>query len=209
MSIYLIEVSIPVSLHSHASSVPILNGTNFLYWYEQVQFHLGVLDLDLALRTEKSPAITKESSAEEKTLSHSWERSNRLSIMFMRMSIENNIKSTLLECDTTKEFFKTVEESFRSADKSLAGTLMAKLITMKFDGTCRMHEHILEMSNLAAKLKPLGMNVDESFLVQFILNSLPLQYGPFQINYNTIKDKWNVNELASMLVQEDTRLKQQ
>ena len=125
----------------------------------------------------------------------------------MRMSIANNIKSTLPECDTAKEFSKTVDERFRSADKSLVGTLMAELI--KFDGTCRMHEHILEMSNLAAKLKALEMNVDESFLVQFILNSLPLHYGPFQIHYNTIKDKWNVNELASMLVQEETRLKQQ
>ena len=86
---------------------------------------------------------------------------------------------------------------------------MAKLTTMKFDGTRGMHEHILEMSNLAAKLKALGMNVDESFLIQFILNSFPLQYGPFQIHYNTIKDKWNVNELASMPVQEETRLKQQ
>ena len=48
------------------------------------------------------------------------------------------------------------------------------------------------------------------FLVQFILNSLPSeQYGPFQMNYNTIKDKWSVNELASMLVQEETRLKNQ
>jgi hypothetical protein len=209
VSIYLIAVSIPVSLHSHASSVPILNGTNFSDWSEQVQFHLGVLDLDLALRTEKPPTITEESSAEEKTLSHSWERSNRLSIMFMRMSIANNIKSTLTECDTAKEFFKAVEKRFHSADKSLAGTLMAELTTMKFDGTCGMYEHILEMSNLAAKLKALGMNVDESFLVQFILNSLPLQYGSFQIHYNTIKDKWNVNELASMLVQEETRLKQQ
>jgi hypothetical protein len=53
------------------------------------------------------------------------------------------------------------------------------------------------------------MNVDEFFLVQFILNSLPSQYGPFQIHYNTIKDKWNVNELANMLVQEEARLKQQ
>ena len=78
MSIYLIAVSIPVSLHSHASYVSILNGANFSYWSEQVQFHLGVLDLDLALQTEKPPTITKESSAEEKTLSHSWERSNRL-----------------------------------------------------------------------------------------------------------------------------------
>ena len=95
-----------------------------------------------------------------------------------------------------------MEECFHSADKSLARTLMAELTTMKFDGTRGMHEHILEMSNLAVKLKALGMNVDESFLVQFILNFLPLQYGLFQIHYNTIKDKWNVNELASMLVQE-------
>jgi hypothetical protein len=77
---------------------------------------------------------------------------------------------------------------------------MAKLTTMKFDGTCGMHEPILKMKNISSKLKALGMNVDEFFLVQFILNSLPRQYGPFQIHYNTIKDKWNVNELASMLV---------
>ncbi|XP_024163957.2 uncharacterized protein LOC112170921 [Rosa chinensis] len=72
-----------------------------------------------------------------------------------------------------------------------------------------MHEHVLEMTNLAAKLKALGMNVDEFFLVQFILNSLHPQYEAFQINYNTIKDKWNVNELSCMLVQEEGRLKQQ
>ena len=31
---------------------------------------------------------------------------------------------------------------------------------------------------------------------------------PFQIHYNTIKDKWNVNELAGMFNQEEARLKQ-
>ena len=67
MSIYLIAVSVPISFHSHASSAPILNGTNFSDWSEQVQFHLGVLDLYLALRTKKLPAITEESSAKEKT----------------------------------------------------------------------------------------------------------------------------------------------
>ncbi|CAD5168108.1 unnamed protein product [Musa acuminata subsp. malaccensis] len=42
------------------------------------------------------------------------------------------------------------------------------------------------------------MNVDESFLMQFILNSLPSQFGPFKIHYNTNKDKWDLNELTSM-----------
>ncbi|CAD5164122.1 unnamed protein product [Musa acuminata subsp. malaccensis] len=54
------------------------------------------------------------------------------------------------------------------------------------------------MADKAAKLKTLGMNVDESFLVQFILNSLSSQFGPFKIHYNTNKDKWDLNELTSM-----------
>ena len=80
---------------------------------------------------------------------------------------------------------------------------MAKLTTMKFDGMRGIQEHVLEMTNLTAQLKTLGMNVDEFFLVQFILNSLPPQ-----INYNTMKDKWNLKQLTNMLNQEKARLKQ-
>ena len=53
------------------------------------------------------------------------------------------------------------------------------------------------------------MNVDDSLLVQFIMNSLPSEYGPFHINYNTLKDKWNIDELSSKLIQEEARLKKQ
>jgi len=48
--------------------------------------------------------------------------------------------------------------------------------------------------------------VNENFLVQFILNSLPFEYGLFQMSYNTMKDKWNMHELHNML---KTRLKNQ
>jgi tryptophan 2,3-dioxygenase len=37
---------------------------------------------------------------------------------------------------------------------------------------------------------------------------VPLAFS-FQIHYNTIKDYWNINELASKLVQKEARLKQQ
>ena len=124
------------------------------------------------------------------------------------MTIAKNIKTTLSKTNNAKEFLANVAERFKTADKSLAGTLMAKLTTMKFDNMRGIQEHVLEMTNLAAQLKTLGMNVDEFFLVQFILNSLPSQYGPFQINYNTMKDKWNLNQLANMLNQEEARLKQ-
>ena len=125
----------------------------------------------------------------------------------MRMIVENNIKSTIPKTKSAKEHMKFVEERSQSdfVDKSSIGTLT----TMKFDDSCTMHEHVTEMINIVAKLKSMGMEVNENFLVQFIINSLPSQYAPFQMGYNTIKDKWNVHELHNMLIQEEASLKKQ
>ena len=59
-----------------------------------------------------------------------------------------------------------VEERSQTADKSFAGTLMSTLTTMKFNGSRTMHEHVIEMKNITAKLKTLGMAVNENFHVQ-------------------------------------------
>ncbi|GAV82104.1 UBN2 domain-containing protein, partial [Cephalotus follicularis] len=187
------------------------NGLNFSEWSEQVQFHLGVLDLDLALSTDNPAALTDTSSTGQRSFHKAWERSNRLSLMFMRMTVANNVKSTIPVIDNAKEFVQSMENlsQSESVDKSRAGTLMGTLTTIKYDGSRTMHEHVTEIVNIAARLRSMGMKVDESFLVQFIINSLPSEYGPFQINYNTIKDKWNVAELQSMLIQEEARLKKQ
>jgi len=80
---------------------------------------------------------------------------------------------------------------------------------MKFDSSRTIHEYVIEMTNIAARLKPLGMAVDDNFLMQFILNSLLFEYDHFQMNYNTMKDKWNVHKLHNILVQEETILKNQ
>ncbi|KAA0035714.1 Retrovirus-related Pol polyprotein from transposon TNT 1-94 [Cucumis melo var. makuwa] len=206
---FVIATSAPISLYSHATSIIKFNGLNFFDWCEQIRFHLGVLDLDLALLSEKPAAITPASSDEDKSFYKAWKRSNRLSLMFMRMTVANNIKSTIKNIEDAKEFMKYVEKCSQSesADKSLAGTLTSTLTNIKFDGSRTIHEHILEMTNLAARLKTMGMEVNENFLVTFILNSLPSEYSPFHMNYNTLKDKWNVHELQSMLIQEEARLK--
>ena len=107
----------------------------------------------------------------------------------MRTNIASNIKTTLPKIENAKDFLKFMEGSSQTADKSLAGTLMGNLTTMKFDGSRTMHEHVIEMTNVVARLKFLRMEVEQTFLVQFIINSFPSEYGPFQMNYNTMKDK--------------------
>ncbi|XP_023638903.1 uncharacterized protein LOC111830638 [Capsella rubella] len=146
------------------STVPILTGTNFSEWKEKVEFTLGVLDMDLALREEEPDPLTIISTEEEKALHKAWEKANRLSMMFLRMTIASNVKTSLPDVEKAKAYLTAIEERFKTADKSLAGKLMADLTTIKYDGTRSMHEHCIEMTNLAPKLKILGMSVDDSFL---------------------------------------------
>ncbi|KAK2989068.1 hypothetical protein RJ640_018857 [Escallonia rubra] len=81
------------------------------------------------------------------------------------------------------------------------------MVTLKYSGSNGVREHILRMNDMASQLKGLDMEISEGFLVHFIMTSLPTQFGPFKINYNTQKEKWKMSELIFMCVQEEERLK--
>uniref|UniRef100_A0A6N2L229 Retrovirus-related Pol polyprotein from transposon TNT 1-94 n=1 Tax=Salix viminalis TaxID=40686 RepID=A0A6N2L229_SALVM len=198
------------SLFASANSVVKFNGLNYEEWSEQIRFSLGVMSLDQAILTDEEPtAITDESSELEKSRYETWERSNRLCLNLPRMSMAESIKPSMPKTEKTREFILKIKEQSQSdvADKSIVGSLMSELTTKRFDWSQTIHEHVTHMSNLASRLTSMGMEVHESFLVQFIINSLPPEYGLFQVNYNTIKDKWNFQELKAMLIQEEARLK--
>ena len=86
---------------------------------------------------------------------------------------------------------------------------MAELTIMKYYGSRSIQQHVINMINITAILKTLEIIMDNFFFVQFILNLLPQKYGLFQINYNSIEDKCDINELASKFTQEKMRLKAQ
>ena len=63
------------------------------------------------------------------------------------------------------------------------------------------------MSNLAARLKALKLEMPEGIVVQLALNSLPVQYDILKVSYNTQKEKWSLHELLAQCVQEEEWLK--
>jgi gag-polypeptide of LTR copia-type len=81
------------------------------------------------------------------------------------------------------------------------------MLTSKYNGTNGVREHIMMMNDMAAKLKGMNMTISEGFLVHFIMTSLPAQFGPFKINYNTQKEKWKMSELIVMCVEEEEMIK--
>ena len=77
---------------------------------------------------------------------------------------------------------------------------------MKLISIRGVREHIIQTRDIAAQLKLLEVDMFETFLVHYILNTIPQHYGPFKISYNTHKDKWSINELMIMCVQDEGRL---
>ncbi|KAK3002349.1 hypothetical protein RJ639_021364 [Escallonia herrerae] len=127
--------------------------------------------------------------------------------MIMRGSIMTAIHGAIPDSDNAKLYLAHIEEQFQDSSKAHATTFITKMVTLKYSGSNGVCEHILGTNNMASQLKGLDMKIFEGFLVHFIMTSLPAQFGPFKINYNTQKDKWKMNELISMCVQEKERLK--
>uniref|UniRef100_A0A803N4B1 Retroviral polymerase SH3-like domain-containing protein n=1 Tax=Chenopodium quinoa TaxID=63459 RepID=A0A803N4B1_CHEQI len=77
--------------------------------------------------------------------------------------------------------------------------------SMRLTETKGVRDYIMRMRDIAAQLKDLEVTMSDSFLVHYILCTLPNLYGPFKVSYNTHKDKWSINELMTMCVQEERR----
>ncbi|KAL5832264.1 hypothetical protein ACOSQ4_017618 [Xanthoceras sorbifolium] len=196
----------PTNFSDIRCDIPELKGDNYKVWKERILLHLGWMDIDYAIRQSEPPAITDTSSAADITLYEKWERSNRLSVMFIKTKISDSIRGSVDQLDNVRDLLKGIDEQFVTSEKALASTLIMKLSSQRLTSVKGVREHIMQMRDIAAKLKKLEVNISESFLVHYILNTLPQQYGPFKISYNTHKDKWSINELMTMCVQEEGRL---
>jgi hypothetical protein len=71
-----------------------------------------------------------------------------------------------------------------------------------------VREHILKMSNMASKLKPMDMGLKDEFLVHLVMSPLPKEFDAFEINYNSQPESWGIEKLIVMCVQEEERIKE-
>ena len=120
--------------------------------------------------------------------------------MFIKTKISAGIRSSVEQHTNIRAFLNAIDEQFVTSDKALASTLIMNFSSLRLNSVKGAHEHIMNMRDIAAQVKKLEVDMSESFLVHYIL---PKHYGPFKISYNTHKDKWTINELMTMCVQEE------
>ncbi|XP_042413962.1 uncharacterized protein LOC122002737 [Zingiber officinale] len=194
-------------MSANLNNIPVFTGTNFGQWKEHITILLGCLDLDYAFRHDRPAPLTDDSTADQNVNFDKLERSNHMSLMIMRISIPESLRGSITKNDDAKIFLKELADRFASNEKVETTTLLTKLVSMRYTRKGNIREYIMGISNLITRFKALKLDMSESVLVNLILISLPTQFTPFKINYNTQKEKWILNELIAQCVQEEKRLR--
>ncbi|XP_047306244.1 uncharacterized protein LOC124909625 [Impatiens glandulifera] len=148
------------------------------------------MNLDIALRIDQPAPLTDVSTTDQRQMFEKWERSNRLSLMIIKKSIPEIFRGTISD-DITKaeEFLIEIEKRFIKSDKAKMSTFFKSLITMRYLGKGNIREYILNMSNVASKLRAFKLDLLKDMLVLLVLLSLPAQYDQFKVSYNCQKEK--------------------
>ena len=133
------------------------------------------MDIDYAIRKSEPPEVTEERTPVEVALFERWERFNRLSVMFIKTKITTGIRGSVDQYNKVQDLLKAISKQLVTLDKALASTLIMKLSSIRITSVKGVREHIMQMRDIAAQLKKLGIDMSESFLVHFILNTLPHQ----------------------------------
>ncbi|CAI9782833.1 unnamed protein product [Fraxinus pennsylvanica] len=99
--------------------IPMLNGTSFKTWQENVMIVFRVIDLDIALRDNQLATLTDKSTSNDKREMENWKQSNRISLMVIKRAISEAFRGTMSDKVTTaKGFLEDLEKRFAKNEKA-------------------------------------------------------------------------------------------
>ena len=109
--------------------------------------------------------------------------------MLRKCSILEAFRGSIIKSTNAKKFLLDTKQVFAKNEKAETSTLLRKLVGMKYINKENIREYIVEMSNIARKLKALKLQLSNDLLVHLVLISLLAQFNQFIMSYNTQKDK--------------------
>jgi hypothetical protein len=120
--------------------------------------------------------------------------------MVIKERISEGMQGAIPQCETAVDYLEKVESEFTGSSKTYASSLIKRLVSDKYtdDG---VRDRILRMSNVAARLKSLDLAIKDCFFIYLIFNSFPKKFKTFEVNYNSMNDKWTLKKFIAMCVQ--------
>ena len=70
--------------------------------------------------------------------------------MFIKTKITTGIRGSVEQYDKVQDLLKAIREQFATSDKALESTLIMKFSSIRITSVRGVHEHIMQMRDIAA-----------------------------------------------------------
>ena len=177
-------------MNNNNATIEILSGSNYMRWRSGIEFVLGMMDLDMALREDEPPKPTNESTEAMRAHYAKWEISNSLSLISIKRFIAEHILGGIPESNNAKEFLVVVANRYQTPNNAETRHFMDELMNMRYDDMKGVREYILKMVHLQTRLKALDIPIPDKFIVHQALNTLLFSFSQIKIAYNTLNQSW-------------------
>ncbi|XP_062114360.1 uncharacterized protein LOC133825436 [Humulus lupulus] len=195
--------SVSFSVNNSNASIQILTGSNYKKWKRDVDFSLGIMDLDLCMHEDQPAALIDASTTAQRTLHAQWEKSNRLSLIAMKKLIPEHLLSGLPENTNAEEFLTNVGKLYDTGENPETGSLMDEIQTIKYDENKGVRDFILKIVPIQSKLKDHKVPLPDSYIIHHALHALLASFSLIKTAYNTYNQAWSINDLISKCVAEE------
>lgn len=184
-----------------SSKIEKLNSTNFYAWKQKIKHLLALKDLDEFI-DDDPPSRTDESFK-------AWTRKDIKAQATIGLTLSDEMLANTREVETTKQMWKKICDIFERH------TLLNKLAARRkfYTATLEEGESILQYANrlrqLAAILKSMNVDIDESEMAMAMLNGLPEAYDPLISAIDAIHgedEKLKFDYVKSRIIQEEQRI---
>ena len=88
--------------------------------------------------------------------------------MIMKYVIPETVKGSIPKEENAQKYLAQVTDHFAKNEKAEASIILGNLVSMWYKGKGNIREYIIEMSNLAAKLRSLKLELTEDILVHLV-----------------------------------------
>lgn len=200
--------STPVTF-KHSLSIK-LNNENHLLWKQQVTAAVRGHKLMLYLESPSKPQkylSGQDGEAGNLNLDFSeWEQQDQLLVSWLLSSMTESILTRMVGCESAFEIRTKLNIYFAAQTRAKVSQLKIVLQSIK-KGSSIVNEYLSKVKSAIDQLGSVGHSVFETDHIEAIFNGLPKDDDTFVISLNSKSDSYTVEEIESLLLAQETRLK--